>query len=560
MIHLPGEIIVKILSDECISKPDLKNLRLSSKWLSPFAADLLFSRIYISKLKSDRESFFNIAAQPHLAAAVQTVTWLEMLEDESSFNHDDSGWGDRDVVDSCFFSRLRSMARALFWIPIQCYFAQDYSSQDGDRDEQRAEAIQAFKPTFFDALDRMPKLKELTSQPMPPQREFVKPSELWPPPYPFTCQMFLRADYSVGGDCRNDGFCTFLIPYMAHRADLPTLDPITRLRLVDESTETCAERFDATLLKGFQNLTHLDLCISTDRVDGPFWWLGQCFQIATALEKVRLCFERCRIRPTQARNYFKSFSPVFCTHSSLRTLMLVDMPLTLDVYRFIRGAASSLKTLRFENTDVTVMFLEMLFNVPDLRLEHFMSLSDKEPWEKDDDDEMAGLLLTEEQVLDILSGTNTEFFLHWLLNDGDLRVYTHYRGPRIREPSFFDSHHRVTSQDGIEEFQLIEWMPSGIEDAENYDADGYDDAEVDIEEDGSSEEDEEDGSSEEDDDDGDVDTTNTWIRPTPMLTDSDVVSTTDTDDVSTTDTDAASETDDDLMDFYANLLENSGGS
>lgn len=118
MIHLPGNIILKILADECISKPDLKNLRLASKFTTKFATDLLFSRIYISKLKSDRESFFNIAAQPHLAAAVQTVTWLEMAEDETSLTHVDKGLGDQDVVESNFFARLRPLARALFWLPF----------------------------------------------------------------------------------------------------------------------------------------------------------------------------------------------------------------------------------------------------------------------------------------------------------------------------------------------------------------------------------------------------------------------------------------------------------
>ncbi|QYT04074.1 hypothetical protein H0G86_011007 [Trichoderma simmonsii] len=112
-------------------------------------------------------------------------------------------------------------------------------------------------------------------------------------------------------------------------------------------------------------------------------------------------------------------------------------------------------------------------------------------------------LFFEATVLRILNGI---FFLHRPPEDGDFYVYTHYTGPPLREPSFFDSHHRVLSQDGIENIQLIGWEHPDIEDAESSDADYYDDGEVDM-----------------------------------------------------TDTDDLSETDDELMDFYANLLEKSDG-
>lgn len=316
----------------------------------------------------------------------------------------------------------------------------------------------------------MPKLKELTSQPMPPRREFVKLFELSPSQYPFTCQMFLRAKVERRGQ-RNDGFYTFLIPYMAHRANLHTLEPITRLRLVDESTWTCTGRFGEifpheTLTKSFGNLVHLDLCVSNYLQASAFKWLGPCIKEATALEELRLCFERSRVRSRDPStlNIFTYLFPSSCSFSSLRTLILVDMPSTLEIYKFIRSVASSLKTLRFENTAVTVMFLKLLSNMPNLRLEHFMSLSDKGPWDKGDDWEVAGLLLTEEQVLDVLNGTSTEFFRHWPFDGRYLHVYTHYRGTLIREPSFFDSHHRVTSQDGSEDIQLVEWAPSDSKD------------------------------------------------------------------------------------------------
>lgn len=384
MVHLPAEILLQILANKQIDKLDLKNLRLASKWISTFATEFLFSRIYISRLKSDSESFFNIAAQPHLAVAVQTVAWLEMAEDETSFMFADI-YGDRDDVDDNFFSLLRPLARALFWLPLEdshglCQASHYESStmQYKGNMRERAEAIQTFTPQFFRALHKMPKLKELTSQPMPPQREFIKPFGLSPSQYPFTCQMFLRTMCRKGPQ-RNDGFCTFLIPYMAHRANLHTLEPITRLRLVDESIWTCTGRFDQTFVKSFESLTHLDLCVSNFHDASEFRRLGQCLKAATALGEIRLCFERSRICTKHTQNFFRHLFPSGCKYPSLRTLVLVDMPSTGAVLKFITKVASSLKALKLDNTAVTVTLLDMLSRIPDLRLEQFMSISDQGP-------------------------------------------------------------------------------------------------------------------------------------------------------------------------------------
>ncbi|PNP47021.1 hypothetical protein THARTR1_10526 [Trichoderma harzianum] len=547
MVHIPGEIMLQILADERISRRDLKNLRLVSKWFSTFTTDFLFSRIYISKLKSDRESFFNIAARPHLAAAVQTVTWLEMVEDETSFTHVGVVSGEKDIVDINLFSLLRPLARALFWLPFEQHLERD---PDRHRDElspiryrnekeierarmlnnrkkkrQRAEAIQTFTPHFFAALDNMPKLRELTSQPMPPRREFVKPFGLSPSQYPFTCQMFLRTMNDRYRQ-RNDGFCTFLIPYMAHRASLHTLEPITRLRLVDESTWTCTRGFAKTFLKSFKPLTRLDLCISNFCDPIKVWPLGQCLKAATTLETLRLCFKRSQTCSHDKLDFSFFLFPSGYRYSSLRTLILVDMPsAAYSVFDLVRSVASSLKILRYENTAVTIELLEMLSKIPELRLEQFMVISDRGPWERDYDWETTCLLMREETVLRILNGTITDFFPKRLPKDKDVQIYTHYPGPPLREPSFFDSRHRVLRQGEMEDIQLIEWEHSDIKDEEDSDDDSFDDGEVDIEED---------GGSEEDDDDGDVDMT---------------------------DTDDLSETDDELMGLlYANLLEKSNGS
>jgi hypothetical protein len=49
------------------------------------ATQLLFYRVCISKLKTDRDAFLNISTQPLLAAAVRVLVWYELAEDESSF-------------------------------------------------------------------------------------------------------------------------------------------------------------------------------------------------------------------------------------------------------------------------------------------------------------------------------------------------------------------------------------------------------------------------------------------------------------------------------------------
>ncbi|ETR99311.1 hypothetical protein M419DRAFT_11050 [Trichoderma reesei RUT C-30] len=184
MDRLPAELMMKIVGDSQISHSDLRRLRLVSKHVTATATSRLFTRIYISKLHSDRDAFFNIAAQPHLAVAVRSVTWLELAEDDTDLPYvanppvrwlrlPQDQLPSAGVADDLDFllCRLPRMARALFWLPFE-----DFSSYFTGT-EKRMQAISSFMPDFFAALDRMLNLREFASRPMHPKRELIQPLE-----------------------------------------------------------------------------------------------------------------------------------------------------------------------------------------------------------------------------------------------------------------------------------------------------------------------------------------------------------------------------------------------
>ncbi|KAH0495927.1 hypothetical protein TgHK011_009452 [Trichoderma gracile] len=217
MNRLPAELMLLIMRDSQLDSSDLRRLRLVSEQVSAAATSRLFAHIHISKLHSDRETFFNIATQPHLAVAVRSVTWLELAEDNTDLpyvSYPPVEWlrlpqetvpsgGDADDLDF-LFRRLPRMARTLFWLPFEY--------QEGT--EQRMKAISSFMPEFFAALDQMPNLREFASRPMHPARELVQPSGLSTPSYPFTCQLF-RQNTGRKTMQRNDGIKLVAVPFSA---------------------------------------------------------------------------------------------------------------------------------------------------------------------------------------------------------------------------------------------------------------------------------------------------------------------------------------------------------
>ncbi|PTB62632.1 hypothetical protein BBK36DRAFT_1128887, partial [Trichoderma citrinoviride] len=384
MESLPAELLLQILGDSRINNADLRRLRLVSKQVSAAATSHLFSRIHISKLHSDRETFFNIAAQPHLAAAVRSVTWLEMAEDCTDLPYVAyppavllrplETWvpSADDAADFDFLlCRLPRMARALFWLPFENF--QSYHKGT----EERREVIRSFTPDFFAALDKMPNLREFASRPMHPRRELVQPSELSTPLYPLTGQIFLQSKCKKTMQ-RNDGFCTFMIPYIAHRASLKTdtLAPITRLYLVDESIWSFIPRINSAVVDGFRNLKYLELCISNWQNSRHMKRLGRCLGAAEGLEELRLCLERDGLAGKHSSTVFDLiFQPKY-RHPRLRDIRLIAVPFTaLQILLLISRTAGSLKRLRFDNCSVPGRLIYALQLIPNLWLESFSSVS-----------------------------------------------------------------------------------------------------------------------------------------------------------------------------------------
>ncbi|TFB00685.1 hypothetical protein CCMA1212_007457 [Trichoderma ghanense] len=485
MDRLPAELLLQIMGDNSIKKTDLRQLRLVSRQVSAAATSRLFARISMSKLHSDREAFFNIAAQPHLSAAVRSVTWLELAEDDTDLPYIayPPAWRLRlprdrvptadDADDFDFLlRRLPPMARALFWLPFENF----KSYRRGT--EKRTEAIRAFMPDFFAALDQMPNLREFASRPMHPARKLVQPSGLSTPLYPLTCQTFRQSKCKKTMQ-RNDGFCTFIIPYIAHRVSLgtDTLAPITRLYLVDEGEWSFVPRINPGVVNSFRNLKHLELCISHCQNLRHLKRLGRCLGAATALEELRLCFER------DAEIYGSEvFDLIFqrrYEHPRLRDITLVAVPFSaLQILLLINRTASSLKRLTFDNCAVPGRLIYALQLIPNLWLESFASVSATVLHEAEDELENTIWLMTEAHALSVIRGQSMfdgAFELGQAIAGRTIYLYTHFYAPSLLRSSCFDRHNHLPQP-------VVEYLEVKDCDDANYNGDGWEDDGTDTEE------------------------------------------------------------------------------
>ncbi|PTB72702.1 hypothetical protein M440DRAFT_1299774, partial [Trichoderma longibrachiatum ATCC 18648] len=319
--------------------------------------------------------------------AVRSVTWLEMAEDDTDLPDVvfPPAWRLRlprdrtpsaDDVDDLEFLhfRLPPMARALFWLPFE-----DFRSYRRGT-EKREQAIRSFMAEFFAALDRMPNLREFVSRPMHPTHRFGQPSGLSTPLYSLTCQTFRQtADKKVMQ--RNDGFCTFIIPYIAHRESLGTA-PIDRLCLVDESVWSFVPRINPGVVDGFRALRYLDLCITTCQTLIQLKRLGRCLGAAAALEELRLCLDR-DVGPHGSAVFDLIFQPRY-EHPRLRDIDLVAVPFTaLQILRLVNRTARSLRRLAFDNCAVPGRLIYAFQLIPNLLLESFTSVSPTVMFEAD---------------------------------------------------------------------------------------------------------------------------------------------------------------------------------
>ncbi|KAJ1323131.1 hypothetical protein MN608_11277 [Microdochium nivale] len=83
LLSLPDELFNFIICD--LLGSDLKALRLADKRHNPAICRILFRRVRLSILKTDRQHFLDIAVQPHLACNVRILEWIAFPTSPESF-------------------------------------------------------------------------------------------------------------------------------------------------------------------------------------------------------------------------------------------------------------------------------------------------------------------------------------------------------------------------------------------------------------------------------------------------------------------------------------------
>ncbi|KAJ4249800.1 hypothetical protein NW762_012143 [Fusarium torreyae] len=118
LIDLPREIIAEIFSLECpiLPREDIFSARLTCRELAEVLTPILFYRIRISPLIQDRDDFFSIASQPHLACLVRVIVWEELNGDLDDFEPiiTPSGLNGPSFSEHHFFEELVANAKLLF--------------------------------------------------------------------------------------------------------------------------------------------------------------------------------------------------------------------------------------------------------------------------------------------------------------------------------------------------------------------------------------------------------------------------------------------------------------
>jgi hypothetical protein len=424
---LPGELIQQIFADACISRDDLKSLRLLCRAVTEEATQLLFYRICLSKLKTDRYAFLNVATRPRLARAVRVLAWYELAEDELSLSPlqkppaanldlaNDDYWNSplRTEESEDIYPNLVAQARDAFWIPTQSLREPDVTDE---KLYVQIAAIEEFRPHFYAALDAMPSLHTVVIQPMHPYRRLTKSLT----GYLLTAQLLQRGMMTAQSQM-NEGFYSLLGPAMARRSSTNT--PITRLHFADESQRTSLIRLRPALLPAFTPLTHIDLCISHLGNPLDLDSLGACLRAAANLTHLRLCCERGTSSFADGEERKAVFDILLC-HPAAHWVRLCSLHLddlwfsTVHLLRFARKHASSLRCLRADSCSLTAGAVASLAGIAGLRLERFVTL----PSSAHEDN----IYMSEARVLAFLNSSGADIALGQALSENALaHVRTH---------------------------------------------------------------------------------------------------------------------------------------
>ncbi|KAF6804223.1 hypothetical protein CSOJ01_10361 [Colletotrichum sojae] len=215
----PVEIFEAILANESLTQPDLKALRQTCRLFAFLVTHRLFEHIGISRAWRDRKSFLNIAATPHLARAVRTVTWYELpgnvsnlrlfygpypkwhptysdgpeppkcrLKDwrNASYEHQELTWPDLSQEENAWRNKIFTDAASLFWWKLHVSFHMRWLSSFKSSEAASDEIAADFFPVFCDSLRGMPGLSTFVSEPMHPDRPLQHSAD----GYPFVAQLF----------------------------------------------------------------------------------------------------------------------------------------------------------------------------------------------------------------------------------------------------------------------------------------------------------------------------------------------------------------------------------
>ncbi|KAK0704473.1 hypothetical protein B0H67DRAFT_557275 [Lasiosphaeris hirsuta] len=255
---LPSAVLIYILSDNQLSRDDVKAVRSSCRKLSGATTALLFYRIGISRLRADCHAFLSIASSPHLAQNVREVEWLEISWDAHLTNRI-SFWNsrgspnidvgrDQDFVGLCH--QLHAATEAEFSLPTTPPRAGLVCRDAAESERQRATA--EFQHVFQAAVDNLHNLHTFISRPMSSRRIITRSG------YPIDAsllQTYQEQPVLPEPPQINDGLFLFLLPAMNRPGSI-----VKRLRWADEFPGFSYLRpFPASSLECLESL---DLCLT----------------------------------------------------------------------------------------------------------------------------------------------------------------------------------------------------------------------------------------------------------------------------------------------------------
>ncbi|RKU47105.1 hypothetical protein DL546_003791 [Coniochaeta pulveracea] len=377
LLQLPLEI-VNHLARTYLFPSDYKSLRLTARFFEPAMIRLLYRRICISKTKLDRDNFFNIAQQPHLATAVRQVVWWELAEDESVFA--DNPFGEDETLESDQASTynipdFEKLARDAFWL-VSKGCPRDYAAK---HPLEAAIKLYVMSPNseaqslarFLSAIDTMPKLITFISAPMP--SEHVISTE----EYNLTARVFRNECRWTCDEDAHQGLVKFLLPAMRRPEST-----VKHLVVAEDSGSWFLKFLRPRDTLSFQKLTHISLALASGHVS-DLEDLGLCLRMATNLVELTLDMERRVDMEGDVHTTYLELDRLFghetaCCWPHLRKLEFSEIFMgdrrlgenrsTTSLVNLVSAHSASLRQLVFHGCQIGLGLLQDMAKIPGLQL------------------------------------------------------------------------------------------------------------------------------------------------------------------------------------------------